>query len=98
MTFTSGLTNQLCFAHIFKTNGGQDKREVDSCIGKHVGPLERGQIKCGDVEVENPISTSWKIRIKVASINYENCGSIHAVPGDFGAFVTDSVKISIINS
>ena len=58
MTFTSGLTNQLCFAHIFKTNGGQDKREVDSCIGKHVGPLERGQIKCGDVEVENSISTS----------------------------------------
>ena len=38
--------------------GGQDKRKVDSCIGKHVGPLERGQIKCGDVEVENPISTS----------------------------------------
>ena len=33
-------------------------RKVDSCIGKHVGPLERGQIKCGDVEVENPISTS----------------------------------------
>ena len=25
-------------------------------------------------------------------------GSIHAVPGDFEAFVTDSVKISIINS
>ena len=58
MTFTSGLTNQLCFAHIFKTNGGQDKRKVDSCIGKHVGQPERGQIKCGDVEVENPISTS----------------------------------------
>ena len=58
MTLTSGLTNQLCFAHIFKTNGGQEKRQVDSCIGKHVGPLERGQIKCGDVEVENPISTS----------------------------------------
>ena len=58
MTFTSGLTNQLCFAHIFKTNGGQDKRKVDSCIGKHVGSLERGQIKCGDVEVENSISTS----------------------------------------
>ena len=52
MTLTSGLTNQLCFAHISKTNGGQDKRKVDSCIGKHVGPLERGQIKCGDVEVE----------------------------------------------
>ena len=50
MTLTSGLTNQLCFAHISKTNGGQDKRKVDSCIGKHVGPLERGQIKCGDVE------------------------------------------------
>ena len=36
-----------------------------------------------------------KIRIKVASVRYENCGSIHAVPDDFGAFVTDSVKISI---
>ena len=58
VTLTSGLTNPLCFAHISKTNGGQDKRKVDSCIGKHVGPLERGQIKCGDVEVENPISTS----------------------------------------
>ena len=58
MTFTSGLTNQLCFAHIFKRNGGQEKRKVDSCIGKHVGPLERDQIKCGDVEVENPILTS----------------------------------------
>ena len=52
-------------AHVWKrkaykaeSNGGQDKRKVDSCIGKHVGPLERGQIKCGDVEVENPISTS----------------------------------------
>ena len=41
-----------------ESNGGQDKRKVDSCVGKHVGPLERGQIKCGDVEVENPISTS----------------------------------------
>ena len=98
MTLTSGLTNQLCFARISKTNGGQDKRKVDSCIGKHVGPLEGGQIKCGDVEVENPISTSSKIRIKVASINYENCGSVHAVPEGFGAFVTDCVKISIINS
>ena len=58
MTLKSGLTNQLCFAHISKTNRGQDKRKVDSCIGKHIGPLERGQIKCGDVEVENPISTS----------------------------------------
>ena len=46
------------FCSYLKTNGGQDKRKVDSCIGKHVGPLERGQIKCGDVEVENPISTS----------------------------------------
>ena len=58
MTLTSGLTNQLCFAHIPKTNGGQDKRKVDSWLGKHVGPLERGQIKFGDVEVENLISTS----------------------------------------
>ena len=32
--------------------------KIDSCIGKHVGPLERGQIKCGDVEVENLILTS----------------------------------------
>ena len=35
MTLTSGLTNQLCFAHISKINGGQDKRKVDSCIRKH---------------------------------------------------------------
>ena len=65
MTFTSGLTNQLCFAHIFKTNGGQDKREVDSCIRKHVGPLERGQIKCGDVEVENPIRHPEKFGLRL---------------------------------
>ena len=51
-----------------------------------------------DVEVENPISTSSKIRIKVASINYENCGCINAVPDDFRVFVSESVKISIINS
>ena len=98
MTFTSGLPNQLCFAHIFKTNGGQDKRKVDSCIEKHVGPLEGGQIKCGDVEVENLISTSSKIRIKVASVECENCGCINAIPEDFRAFVSDSAKVSIINS
>ena len=98
MTLTGGLTDQLCFAHISKTNGGQDKRKVDSCIGKQVGPLERGQIKCGDVEVENPISTSWKIRIKVASVQCENCRCIDATPEDFRVFVTDCAKMSVNNS
>ena len=39
-----------------------------------------------------------KNRIKVASVECENCGCINAIPEDFRAFVTDSVKISIINS
>ena len=98
MTLTSGLTNQLCFAHISKTNGGQDKRKVDSCIGKDVGPLERGQIKCGDVEVDNPISTSGKIWIKVASVQCENCRCINAIPEDLRVFVTDGAKMSVDNS
>ena len=72
--------------------------KVDSCIRKHVGPLERGQIKCGDVEVENPISTSWKIRIKVASVRCEDCGCINAIPEDFRVFVTICAKISVYNS
>ena len=55
MTFQSGLTNQLCFAYISNQNEGHNKREVDSCSGKNVGPLEIRHIKCGDVGVENPI-------------------------------------------
>ena len=98
MTLTSGLTNQLCFAHISKTNGRQDKRKVDWCIGKHVGPIERGQIKCRDVEVENLISTSGKIWIKVASVRCENCRCINAIPEDFRVFVTDCAKMSVNNS
>ena len=37
--------------------------------------MEEVQIKCGDVEVENPISTSRKILIKISSAYLENCGS-----------------------
>ena len=33
--------------------------------------------------------------MKVASVECENCGCINAIPEDFRAFVTDSVKISI---
>ena len=55
MTFQSGLTNHFCFDYISKTNEGHNKRKADSSSGKNVGPLEIHHIKCGDVEVENPI-------------------------------------------
>ena len=55
MTFQSGLTNQFCFAYISKKNEGDNQRKVDSRSGKDVGPLEIHHIKCGDVEVKNPI-------------------------------------------
>ena len=55
MIFRSGPTNQFCFAYISKKNEGENKRNVDSCRGEHVGPLESGHIKCGDLEIENPI-------------------------------------------
>ena len=55
MTFQSGLTTQFCFPYISKKSEGDNKRKVDSGSGKIVGPLEIHHIKCGDVEVENPI-------------------------------------------
>ena len=55
MTFQIGLTNQFCFAHISKKNEGHNQRKVDSSSGKNIGPLEIRHIKCGDVEVQNPI-------------------------------------------
>ena len=55
MTFQSCLTNQFCFAYVSKKNEGDNKRKVDSSSGKKVGPLETHHIKCGDVEVENPV-------------------------------------------
>ena len=55
MIFRSGPTNQFCFAYISKKNEGEKKRNVDSCRGEHVGPLESGHIKCGDLETKNLI-------------------------------------------
>ena len=55
MIFRSGHTNQFCFAYISKKNGGENKRNVDSCRGEHVGALESGHIKCGDLENKNLI-------------------------------------------
>ena len=55
MIVQSGLTNHFCFHYISKKNEADDKRKVDSCSAKNVGPLESHHIKCGDVEVENPI-------------------------------------------
>ena len=57
MTFQSGLSNQFCFAYISKKNEGDNKKRVDSGLGKIVGPLEIHHIKYGDLEVENPILT-----------------------------------------
>ena len=51
-----------------------------------------------DVEVENLISTTRKIRIKVASVQCENCRCINAIPEDFRVFVTDCAKMSVNNS
>ena len=51
-----------------------------------------------DVEVENPISTSSKIQIKVASVECENCGCINAIPEDFRVFITICAEISVYNS
>ena len=55
MTFQSGPREQFCFSFISKKNEGDNQRKVDSLSGKNVGPLEIHHIKCGDVEVENPI-------------------------------------------
>ena len=55
MTFQSDLTNQFCFSSFSKKNEGHNQRKVDSGSGKTVGPLEIHHIKCGHVEVENPI-------------------------------------------
>ena len=55
MTFQSGLRNQFCFTYISKKNEGDNKEKGDSSIGKNVGPLETHHIKCGDLEIENPI-------------------------------------------
>ena len=55
MILQSCLTNHFCFQYISKKNEEDNKRNVDSGSGKTVGPLEIHHIKCGDVEVENPI-------------------------------------------
>ena len=55
MTFESGLTNQFCFAYISKKDERGKKKNIDSCRGEHVGPLESGHIKCGDLEIKNLI-------------------------------------------
>ena len=55
MIFQSGLTNQFCFAYISKKNEGDNKRKVDSWLGKNLGRLEIHHIQCGDLEIENPI-------------------------------------------
>ena len=55
MILQSGLMNQFCFGYISKKNEGDNIRKVDSGLGKNVGPLKIHHIKCGDLEVENPI-------------------------------------------
>ena len=55
MTLQSGLTTPFCLDYITRKNEGDNIRKVDSPSGKDVGPLEIHHIKCGDLEVENPI-------------------------------------------